>query len=231
MNNSQNNSNNCRTNTGSLDKNNREIRKELTINDITALNDDSNKFFSTEEMEYFSQDIPNIVSYMKSGMPFINYNIAKKHFENVIGSNYSIEVLNYEYIETFETFLVHLRITIYRKGKKIFKDVLGTETASHKKDSEEIINFKNLPKSAIKNGFKKFLTDYLGIGAMQYMSAKAKYEQECTSKDKNVSNPATQELLKCEDCGTTIDSKVHFYSTTIHTEHRPLCQKCQFNYR
>ena len=75
MNNSQNNSNNCRTNTGSLDKNNREIRKELTINDITTLNDDSNKFFSTEEMEYFSQDIPNIVSYMKSGMPFINYNI------------------------------------------------------------------------------------------------------------------------------------------------------------
>lgn len=192
---------------------------------------DEEKFFTKEEMAFLTTNYNDMISFMDNGMPFVNYNTAKTVFETVMGNNYNLEILSYEYLKDYNVFLVHLRISLFRRGKTVIKDVIGSETCKKKKDSDELLNFENLCKSAVKDGFKKFLTDYIGIGSTLYHAEKKKYEASFKNKKSYSSMPNVPSSYSCSDCGTNIDQKVHYYSTTVHPQKRPLCQTCQSKYR
>lgn len=187
-------------------------------------------FFSKEELKYFSKNFKNIILFKSdSKTPYINYNVAKRVFENVVGSNYDLEIISFEFIEEFETFLVHLRIRLTRGDKVIFKDVIGSEKCARSKVDNNIINFKDIQKSAVKNGFKKFLSDYIGIGANQYAKAKENFylENKQTAYSKKNNNHIPDNKYTCTKCGATIDYNTYMYSTTRHFTKKALCRNCQ----
>lgn len=192
-------------------------------------------FFTMDEISIFLKQYKDIILYMKNGTPYINYHVAKNVFESVVGYNYSLEILSYEYIHEFETFLTHVRITLCRDDKKIVKDVIGCAKAIHKKDSDEVSNFDDLSKSAVKDAFKKFLSDYIGIGAVQFAEAKAEYALKFDSLNKNKTNAQKNNSISgqsyvCGDCGVSINQKIYDYSVTYHKEKRALCPNCQKKY-
>lgn len=211
-------------------------QKSSVANTGDTLQSEKYMFFSKAEIGVFLKRYQDIILYMDNGTPYINYNVAKNVFESVVGYNYSLEILSYEYIHEFETFLTHVRITLCRDDKKIVKDVIGCEKAKHKKDSNDISNFENLSKSAVKDAFKKFLSDYIGIGAAQFAEAKASFAANNKSFRGNNNNGSntTQgnrtQSYKCTDCGAAINQKIYDYSVTYHKEKRALCPNCQKKY-
>lgn len=214
-----------------IDSKEDEIKNIIDNNDTTKY-----KFFTNDEMKIFMQEYKTIILYMDTGMPYINYDTAKTVFESVVGNNYSLEILSYEYVSEFETFMAHVRITLVRGDMKISKDVIGCERAKRKKDSDEIMNFDNLPKSAVKDAFKKFLSDYIGIGSKQYTVAKKEYEAAYSARRKgyqssgNNQNTSDNQSYNCSDCSAVINQKVYNYSVNYHSEKRALCPNCQKKY-
>lgn len=212
--------------------------------------DENEMLFTHEEMNFLRSNFENIVLTMDNGMPFINYEVAKSVFEKVVGNNYNIEILHYEYMENLETFLAHVRITISRRGKTVKKEVIGCEKAKKKKNSQDILNFDNLPKSAVKDAIKKFLSDYIGIGSTQYNIAKKAYEAKNknnynnnynnsynNNNNNNNTNTNGQQNANTEykcsepDCGRVISEKVYNWSKNYHSQKRPLCPNCQKKYQ
>lgn len=191
-------------------------------------------FFTKNEMSTFLKEYDTIILYMDNGMPYINYDTAKMVFESVVGNNYSLEILSHEFISEFDTYMVHVRISLTRGDKKIFKDVIGCEKAKRKKENNEIVNFDNLPKSAVKDAFKKFLSDYIGIGSAQYSAAKKANDERNKNKAKNMNNSknniSNNQEYKCSDCGVSIQPNVYNFSVNYHNEKRPLCTTCQKKY-
>lgn len=227
------------TNTNSKNENSsssNSVAKPPTTNStLTKAPLEKYMFFTKDEISIFLRKYQDIILYMKDGTPYINYHIAKNVFESVVGYNYSLEILSYEYIHEFETFLTHVRITLCRDDKKIIKDVIGSTKAIHKKNSDEISNFEDLSKSSVKDAFKKFLSDYIGIGAVQFAEAKAahalKTSQYNNNKISNQNNSvANGQSYTCGDCGVAINNKIYEYSTTYHKEKRALCPNCQKKY-
>lgn len=196
--------------------------------------DEKNMFFTHQEMiAFLREDYENIILKMTNNMPYINYEVAKNVFEGVIGNNYSLEILSYEFIPEFDTFMVHVRFTLVRDDKKIIKDVIGCETATRSTVTNEIQNFHNLPKSAVKDAFKKFLSDYIGIGSIQYMKEKRAYEEQVKLAKLNKQNNVqvnNGQVYNCSDCNAVISPKVHAYSVNYHSQKRPLCPNCQKKY-
>lgn len=206
-----------------------------TITPILQAQFEKHAFFTKEEISVFLRRYKDIILYRDDGAPYISYNIAKKVFESVVGYNYNLEILSFEYIHEFETYSVHLRITLCRDDKKIIKDVIGCSTATHKKGTNEVSNFKDLSKSAVKDGFRKFLSDYIGIGAEQFTEEKTIFENnkkaEKNKYSKNNQNNTTPgAALSCSDCGASINQKIYDYSTLYHVEKRALCPTCQKKY-
>lgn len=188
-------------------------------------------FFTKAEMAVFLREYDTIILYMDNGMPYINYDTAKNVFESVVGNNYSLEILSHEFISEHDTYMVHVRISLTRGEKKIFKDVIGCEKAKRKKDTNEIVNFDNLPKSAVKDAFKKFLSDYIGIGSSQYSAAKKANDERNKNKTRNNTNNTTNnQTYTCSDCGVAIQHNVYNFSVNYHSEKRPLCTSCQKKY-
>lgn len=223
--------------TSNKEANNESQQKSMTSHNsqkITHEYCEEHAFFTKSEMGVFLKDYDSIILYMDNGMPYINYDVAKKVFESVVGNNYSLEILSHEFISEFDTYMVHVRISLTRGDKKIFKDVIGCEKAKKKKDSDEIVNFDNLPKSAVKDAFKKFLSDYIGIGSKQYAIAKKLNDERNKNKAKNANNYANNnsnnQTYNCSDCGSSIQYNVYNYSVNYHSEKRPLCTSCQKKY-
>lgn len=215
--------------------NNQNEKESMSLFD-TDISSEENMFFTKKEMNFFyKSDFKNIILHMDNGVPYLNYDVAKKIFEVVVGCNYSDEVLSYEYVPEFETLIVHVRFTLVRGDKKIIKDVLGTEKGSRSRTTNEIMNFHDLYKSAVKDAYKKFLCDYIGIGSIQF--AKAKEEYAATQKNKynknsskNNANNDSNETYACSDCNAPINAKVYQYSVNYHSQKRALCPNCQKKY-
>ena len=190
-------------------------------------------FFTTEEMATFlKDDYKTILLYMDNGMPYLDYVVSKKVFESIVGGNYSLEILSKEFLHEFDTYMVHVRFTMTRGDKTVSKDVIGCEKAKRNKDNE-IVNFHNLPKSAVKDAFKKFLNDYIGIGASQYMAAKKEYEENAKRSKGGYNNNYSQntnQVYTCSDCNVQITPKIYTYSVNYHQQKRPLCTNCQKKY-
>ena len=213
---------------------NQEIQNKQNLQSTTPITYDTEKykFFTSSEIAIFEQDnIENIILKMDNGMPFLNYEVSKRIFESVVGGNYNLEIVSFEYVAEFETFTAHTRFTLERDNKKIVRDVIGCEKISKNQVTNEPFNFHNLPKSAVKDAFKKFLNDYMGIGAIQYAKAKKEYEDMIKKeKLKKLNNNSTGESYFCSDCNTPISPKVYTYSVNYHSEKRPLCPTCQKKY-
>lgn len=207
---------------------------EKNTNQIPLFGNEEHMFFSKEEMSLFlKDDFKTILLQMDNGMPYLNYEVSKKVFESVVGNNYSIELLSYEFMPEFDVFMVHARFTLVRGDKKICKDVIGCEKAIRNKETNEISNFHNLPKSAVKDAFKKFLNDYIGIGSAQYMAAKREYEERAKKSKQNAQYNYQQDgqVYHCTDCKASITPKIYAYSVNYHSEKRPLCPNCQKKYQ
>lgn len=206
-------------------------------------------FFTKEEMDFFlKKDFKNIILYKNNGVPYLNYDVSKKIFETVLGNNYSLEIMSYEYVPEFETLMVHVRFTLIRGDKKIIKDVIGCEKAIKSKSTNEIQNFQDLSKSAVKDAYKKFLNDYIGIGSYQFSKAKEEYAKgnkgfnnsynnsynsnNNNSNNNNSNNNASSsnQSYACSDCKAPITQKIYSYSVNYHSEKRPLCPNCQKKY-
>lgn len=213
---------------------NHEPKKEVTTSEDSQKNthaySEEHAFFTKTEMATFLREYDTIILYMDNGMPYINYDTAKTVFESVVGNNYSLEILSHEFISEHDTYMVHVRISLTRGDKKIFKDVIGCEKAKRKKDTNEIVNFDNLPKSAVKDAFKKFLSDYIGIGSSQYSAAKKANDEKNKNKARNNNNNTNNQIHKCSDCGVSIQPNVYNFSVNYHSEKRPLCTSCQKKY-
>lgn len=215
---------------------NNQNEKELPSLFDTDISSEENMFFTKKEMGFlYKSDFKNIILHMDNGVPYMNYDIAKRIFEVVVGCNYSEEILSYEYIPEFETLMVHVRFTLVRGDKKIIKDVLGTEKASRSKSTNEIMNFHDLSKSAVKDAYKKFLCDYIGIGSIQFAKAKEEYALAQKNKynrnsSKNNANNDSNETYACSDCNAPISAKVYQYSVNYHSQKRALCPNCQKKY-
>lgn len=212
--------------------NNKEAQSIFDM-DISS---EENMFFTKKELNFlYKSDFNNIILHMDNGVPYLNYDVAKRVFEVVVGCNYSDEILSYEYIPEFETLLVHVRFTLVRGDKKIVKDVLGAEKATRSKSTNEIMNFHDLSKSAVKDAYKKFLCDYLGIGSIQFAKAKEDYALSQKNKfnknySKNNTSADSNESYTCSDCSAPINAKVYNYSVNYHSQKRALCPNCQKKY-
>lgn len=212
--------------------NNKPNEKEESSLFDSNISIEENMFFTKKEMNFlYKSDFKNIILQMDNGVPYLSYDVAKKIFEVVVGCNYSVEILSYEYIPEFETLMVHVRFTMVRGDKKIIKDVLGTEKASRSKSTNEIMNFHDLSKSAVKDAYKKFLCDYIGIGSTQFAKAKEEYSIAQKNKyNKNNTTNDSKESYVCSDCNAPINSKVYNYSINYHSQKRALCPNCQKKY-
>lgn len=201
------------------------------LNQSASSNFEKYSFFSKEEIAVFLSEYSTIILHMDNGTPYINYDTAKTVFESVVGGNYSLEILSHEFIPEQEVYMVHVRFTLVRGDKKISREVIGCEKAKKSKDTGEIVKFENLAKSAVKDAFKKFLSDYIGIGSHQFSIAKKAHEEKFKNKsntNQNIQND--NKIYNCEDCGATINSKVYNFSKLYHSEKRPLCTVCQKKY-
>lgn len=219
-----------------MNNNQNQHDKESTSLFDLDIASEENMFFTKKEMKFLTRsDIKNIILTMDNGVPYLNYDVAKRIFETIVGCNYSEEILSYEYVPEFETLMVHVRFTLVRGDKKIVKDVLGSEKASRSTKTNEIMNFHDLSKSAVKDAYKKFLCDYIGIGSIQFAKAKEEYSLKQKGKyNKNYSKDNNQsdsnESYSCSDCNAPISSKVYTYSVNYHSQKRALCPNCQKKY-
>lgn len=216
--------------------NNNNEKETPSLFDL-SISSEEHMFFTKEEMKFLTRsDIKNIILHMNNGVPYLNYDVAKRMFEAIVGCNYSDEILSYEYIPEFETLLVHVRFTLVRGEKKIIKDVLGAEKATRSKSTNEVMNFHDLSKSAVKDAYKKFLCDYIGIGSIQFAKAKEEYSLSQNNKynknnQKNNFTNDSNESYTCSDCSAPINAKIYNYSVNYHSQKRALCPNCQKKYQ
>lgn len=178
--------------------------------------------FTKDEINYLTRDIDGIILYQKDGRPYVDYSVAKMVFEEVIGQDYSYTIESEQFYPEFNTFYLRVRFIICRNGAKVVRDVMGAATGSKKSGEDLIHNFKDLGKSAMKDAMRKFYSDYIGIGAKQFIKAKEEYDKGGTPSKKD---------LKCSSCGREIDEIVYNYSITRFPAKKPLCRGCQSEYR
>lgn len=217
---------------------NNQVSRDIIKQSVSS-NFEKYSFFSKEEINIFLNDYSTIILHMDNGTPYINYDTAKTVFESVVGGNYSLEILSHDFIAEQEVYMVHVRFTLVRDDKKIVREVIGCEKAKKSKDTGDIVKFENLAKSAVKDAFKKFLSDYIGIGSHQFLAAKKAFDVKNKNKyNQNYSNSNTNSnansndnaTYKCADCGANINAKVYNFSVNYHSEKRPLCTVCQKKY-
>ena len=169
------------------------IQKDKKFENI--LDENNLNFFTKEEMKKFLFTEENLILYKTNGVPYINYDLAKPIFDQAVGGNYNIILVNSEFISEFETQIIQLRITLTRGNKIITRDVIGTATPQHDKETKEISNYEDLCKIAYRNAMSKFFCDSIGIGAKQLAEAKKIYADRYKNKNSTPVNQNTNQNI------------------------------------